>query len=187
MSCGTPHLDIFEDSTGNLELERFKIKLREIWSRILEETYEEGGDASKEDYLQNNALRFNDEPQEETEVDNLMAMLEDLLNPKEELDDVKSEGKAPTYNGKQLKANNEKGTTETTTYQVKHSATKTPGDSKSTITSGTYDTPTGGKIATRKDARVIRSFAPVAESMIEELRALADRQRIGVKKFRDRV
>ena len=102
--------DIFEDSTGNLELERFKIKLREIWSRILEETYEEGGDASKEEYLQNNALRFNDEPQEETEVDNLMAMLEDLLNPKEELDDVKSEGKAPTYDGKQLKANNEKGT-----------------------------------------------------------------------------
>tara|TARA_R110000868_G_scaffold376765_1_gene641848 strand:+ start:1004 stop:1549 length:546 start_codon:yes stop_codon:yes gene_type:complete len=179
--------DIFEDTSCNLELDRFKVKLREIWSRILEETYEEGGDASKEDYLQNNALRFNDEPQEETEVDNLMAMLEDLLNPKEELEDVKSEGKAPTYDGKQLKANNEKGTIEATSYQVKHSSTKTPGDSKSTVKSGTYDTPTSGRIATRKDARVIRSFAPVAESMIDELRALAERQRIGVKKFRDRI
>ena len=103
------------------------------------------------------------------------------------MEDVKSEGKAPTYDGKQLKANNEKGTIEATSYQVKHSSTKTPGDSKSTVKSGAYDTPTSGRIATRKDARVIRSFAPVAESMIDELRALAERQKIGVKKFRERI
>ena len=171
-------LDIFEDSTGNLELERFKCKLQEIWMRILSETYTEA-DGTKEEFMEANALRFADDPQPETEADNLMAMLEDMLNPQEELDSVKSEGKAPSYSGKQLSANNEKGTVEATKYEVKHTSTKTPGDSRSSVKSSTYDVPASGKIATRKDARVIRSFSPMAEMMKDELVALKARQNIG--------
>jgi hypothetical protein len=185
MSCGSPHLDIFEDSTiagGGLEIERFKTKLREIWSRVLEQTYTDSDGESKAEYIEANALRFADEPQEESEIDNLMAMLDDLLDPREELESVQSESKAPSYSGSQLKANNEKGKVESTSYEVKHTSTKTPGDSRSTVKSNTYDKPSGGKIASRKDARVIRSFAPVAEQMKDELIALKLRQNIGRRK-----
>ncbi len=171
-------LDILEDSTGNLELERFKCKLQEIWMRILAETHTEE-DGSKEEFMEANALRFANDPHEETETDNLMAMLEDLMNPQEELDSVKSDAKAPTYNGKQLSANNEKGTIEATKYEVKHAKTSTPGDSKSSVKSSTYNAPASGKIAPRKDARVIRSFSPMAEMMKDELTALKARQAIG--------
>lgn len=170
-------LDIFEDSTGNLELERFKCKLQEIWMRILDETYTEA-DGTKEEFMEANALRFADDPQPETEADNLMALLEDMLNPQEELEPVKGEGKAPSYSGKQLAANNEKGKIEATKYEVKHASTKTPGDSKSSAKSSTYEHHSG-KIAPRKDARVIRSFSPMAEMMKDELVALKARQNIG--------
>jgi len=170
-------LDIFEDSTGNLELERFKCKLQEIWQRILEQTYTEE-DGSREEFMEANALRFADEPQQESEIDNLMAMLEDLMAPDEDLDSVKGEGKAPKYSGSQLKSNNEKGKVEATTYEVKHTKTTTPKDSKSSVKSNTYDIQ-GGKIAPRKDARVIRSFSPMAEKMKDELTALKIRQGIG--------
>jgi len=170
-------LDILEDSTGNLELERFKCKLQEIWMRILAETYTEA-DGDKEEFMEANALRFANEPQQESEIDNLMAMLEDMMNPQEELESVKGEGKAPTYNGKQLSANNEKGKTIATSYDVKYAQTRTPKDSKSSAKSTTYEIQ-GGKIAPRKDARVIRSFSPMAEMMKDELTALKIRQNIG--------
>jgi hypothetical protein len=173
--------DIFEDSTGNLEIERFKCKLREIWMRILDETHTEE-DGSKEEFMEANALHFADEPQPENEIDNLMDMLEDMLDPQEELESVQSEAKAPKYSGSQLKSNNEKGKIEATTYEVKHASTKTPGDSKSSVKSSTYEAHSG-KIAPRKDARVIRSFSPMAEMMKDELTALKTRQNIGRRKM----
>jgi hypothetical protein len=177
MSCG---LDIFEDTaTGSLELDRFKNKLREIWQRMLEETYSKyGEEMSKEEYLEANALSFADEPETESEMDNLMEMLEGMMMP-EDKEGIKSDSKAPTYKGSSLKSNNEKGKLEATSYQVKHTMTSTPKDSKSSAKSSTYDEPTGGKIAPRKDAKVIRSFAPMAEKMKEELVSLRQRQNIG--------
>jgi len=182
-------VDIFKDSCDhdsveNLELERFKAKLREIWTRMLEETYAknpvEGMDM--EHYKEHNALKFADEPEMEDELDNLMAMLDELLDPKEELDGVKSEGKAPTYKGGGLKSNNEKGNIEATVYEVNHKSTKTPSDSRSGGKGGSYvGTPSGG-ISKKKDARVIRSFSPMAESLKEELIALRDRQAIGKRR-----
>jgi hypothetical protein len=165
-------LDILEDSTGNLELERFKCKLQDIWMRILDATYTED-DGSREDFMEANALRFADQPQ-------------DLLDPKEELDSVKGEGKAPTYKGSSLKSNNEKGKIEATSYEGKHAATKTPGDSKTLVKSNTYDFHSG-KIAPRKDARVIRSFSPMVEKMVDELRDLQSRQRAGRNEYRQRL
>ncbi len=182
-------MDIFKDSCDhdsveNLELERFKAKLREIWTRMLEETYAknpvEGMDM--EHYKEHNALKFADEPEMEDELDNLMAMLDELLDPKEELDGVKSEGKAPTYKGGGLKSNNEKGKIEATVYETNHKSTKTPSDSRSGGKGGSYvGTPSGG-ISKKKDARVIRSFSPMAESLKEELIALRDRQSIGKRR-----
>lgn len=179
-------LDIFEDSTHSLELERFKAKMQEIWNRILEQTYTEDM-GPKEEYMACNALQFAGDPQPESEIDNLMEMLEELADPQEELESVKGEGKAPTYKGSNLKANNEGRKMETTTYKAEFTSTKTPSDSKSGVKSGTYKEPTGGKIAARKDARVIRSFSPMAEMMKDELIALKKRQAAGVREFRQRI
>ena len=182
-------MDIFKDScdhdsTENLELERFKAKLREIWTRILEETYAKYpvDGVSKEQYMEHNAIRFADEPEMEDELDNLMAMLDDLLDPKEELDSVESEGKAPTYKGSGLKSNNEKGKIEATVYEVNHKATKTPSDSRSGGKGGSYEGTPSGKISQKKDARVIRSFSPMAESFKDELKSLIERQAIAKRR-----
>ena len=186
-------MDIFKDTceeyTGtSLELERFKAKIREIWSMMLAETYklqynsEDEESMSEEEYMEHNALRFADEPEMEDELDNLMAMLDELLDPKEELDGVQSEGKAPTYKGGGLKSNNEKGKIEATVYEVNHKSTKTPSDSHSGIKGGSYEGTPSGKISQKKDARVIRSFSPIAESFKDELKSLIERQRIGRRK-----
>ena len=60
--------------------------------------------------------------------------------------------------------------------------TSTPKDSQSSAKSNTYEHHTG-KIAPRKDARVIRSFSPMAEMMKDELTALKTRQNIGRRKM----
>jgi len=182
-------VDIFKntcdhDSVENLELERFKAKIREIWARLLEECFAkyptEGMDL--EHFKEHNALHFADEPQPEDEIDNLMEMLDELLDPKEELDSVGSEGKAPTYSGGGLKSNNEKGKIEATVYEVNHKSTKTPSESRSGGKGGSYMGTPSGSISKKKDARVIRSFSPIAESLKEELIALKDRQSIGKRR-----
>ena len=174
-------LDILEDSTGNLEIERFKCKLREIWMRILDETHTEE-DGSKEEFMEANALHFADEPQPENEIDNLMDMLEDMLDPKEDLESIKGESKAQTYNGSQLKSNNEKGKIEVTKYETHHAMTHTPKDSKSSAKSNTYEHHTG-KIAPRKDSQVKRSYSPMVQKIVEELLELDNRQGIGRRKM----
>jgi hypothetical protein len=66
-------MDIFEDtcdhdSVENLELERFKVKLREIWSRFLDECYDKYPDVDMdlEHFKKHNALKFADEPEQES-------------------------------------------------------------------------------------------------------------------------
>jgi hypothetical protein len=191
-------VDIFNDSCEehigtDLELERFKAKIREIWSRMLVETYklhydpEDEESMSEEEYIEHNALRFADEPEPVSELDSLMDMLDGLLDPKEELDGVQSEGKAPTYNGGGLKSNNEKGKTEATVYEFESKTTKTPNDSRSGVKGGSYEgTPSGG-ISKKKDDTVIRKYTPLIEEIKDELRSLADRQRIGIRKMRFRL
>ena len=191
-------MDIFKDSceehTGtSLELERFKAKIREIWSRMLVETYkldydsEDEDSMSEEEYIEHNALRFADEPEEETELDSLMEMLDGLLDPKEELEEVESKGKAPTYKGSELKSNNEKGKIEATVYEVKSKTTKTPNDSRSGVKGGSYEGTPSGKISKKKDDPVITKYSPLLEQIRDELRSLADRRRIGRRKMRFRL
>ena len=191
-------MDIFNDSCEehigtDLELERFKAKIREIWSRMLVETYklhydpEDEESMSEQEYIEHNALRFADEPEPESELDSLMDMLDGLLDPDEELDSVQSEGKAPTYNGGGHKSNNEKGKIEATVYEFKSKTTKTPSDSRSGIKGGSYEGTPSGKISKKKIDPVITKYSPLFKEIKEELRSLADRQRIGRRKMRFRL
>ena len=186
-------MDIFNDTSTTLELERFKAKIREIWSRMLDESYDQIHDEededcpSREEFMLMNALKFADEPQEETEIDSLMNMLDGLMDKDEELESVQSEGKAPKYGTSNLKSNNEQGKKETTTYEYNHKSTKTPSESRSGVKGGSYvGTPTG-QISKRKDAKVITKYSPLVKEIKDELIALAERQKIGRRKLRFRL
>jgi len=191
MNCGEQHMDLFEDTSSGLELDRIKDKIRAIWQQIVLAQYsteykdqkdDDEDYVSKDDFLEQNALFFPGEDRPENEVDNLVEMLENMFNDKEELDPVSKEGKAPSYKGSELKANNEKGDVEVTTYEVNHKATSTPSDSKSPVKSTTYDKPSGGSVSTRKDSGVQRSYAPMLEKLVEQLLDLDERRDVGRRK-----
>ena len=186
-------MDIFKnttesDSTSLLEIDRFKAKIIEIWTKMLEETYAQYYDEDSEDspsfeeFMEENALKFSDEPEPESELDSIMEMLDSLMDSKEELEEVKSEGKAPTYKGSELKSHNEKGKLEATTYEFKSKTTKTPGDSRSGVKGGSYEGTPSGKISKKKDDPVITKYSPLLEQVRDELKSLADRRRIGRRK-----
>ena len=191
-------MDIFKnttesDSTSLLEIDRFKAKIIDIWSRMLKETYAQYYDEDSEDspsmeeFMEVNALKFSDEPEPVSELDSIMEMLDTLMDSSEELEEVESEGKAPTYKGSELKSNNEKGKTEATTYEFKSKTTKTPGDSRSGVKGGSYEGTPSGKISKKKDDPVITKYSPLLEQIRDELRSLTDRQRIGRRKMRFRL
>ena len=137
--------------------------------------------------MEENALKFSDEPEPESELDSIMEMLDTLMDSGEELEEVKSEGKAPTYKGSELESNNEKGKTEATVYEFKSKTTKTPSDSRAGIKGGSYEGTPSGKISKKKDDTVITKYSPLIEEFKEELRSLADRRRIGRRKMRFRL
>ena len=191
-------MDIFEDTTqsnttSHLEIDRFKAKILDIWMRMLEETYskhfkEDDEDSpSKEEFMEANALNFNDEPEPETELDSLMEMLDGFLEDKDESEEIKSEGKAPTYGGSTLKSHNEKGKIEATVYEVKHKSTKTPNDSNTRVKGGSYAGTPSGTISKKKEDSVSTKYSPLVEEIKEELKALAERQKIGRRKMRFRL
>ena len=180
-------------STNNLEIERFKAKIIEIWARMLEETYEkyhkeDDEDApTKEEYMAHNELKFSDEPDDITELDSLMEMLDSFMESDEELEDVKSEGKAPTYGTSNLKSNNEQGKKESTSYEYQHTSSKTPSDSRSGSKGGSYMGTPSGKISKKKDDPVITKYSPLIEQLKDELKSLSERQNIGRRKMRFRL
>ena len=191
-------MDIFNntinDSADSLEIERFKAKIRELWAKMLDEVYdryydiEDEDTLSKEEFIQENDIKFANEPEPLTELDNIMNTLDSLLEEeKEDLEDVQSEGKAPTYKGSKLKSNNEKGKTEATVYEVKSKTTKTPSDSRSGVKGGSYEGTPSGKISKKKDDPVITKYSSLIEEIKEEIRSLADRRRIGRRKMRFRL
>ena len=192
-------MDIFKDTieksdtSSLLEIDRFKARIMEIWSRMLEETYEQYYNENDEDtpsideFREENALKFANDPEPETELDSLMDMLDGLMDSDEEHEDIKSEAKAPTYGGKQLKSNNEQSKTEATDYEYEHKSTKTPGDSETRVKGGSYEgTPSGG-ISKKKPDTVVTKYAPLIKEIQEEIRSLTDRQRIGRRKLRFRL
>jgi hypothetical protein len=140
-----------------------------------------------EEFLEQNALKFSDEPEPESELDSLMNMLDTLMDSSEELEEVESEGKAPTYKGSKLKSHNEKGKTEATTYEFESKTTKTPGDSRSGVKGGSYEGTPSGKISKKKNDTVITKYSPLIEQIREEIKSLQSRQNIGRRKMRFRL
>ena len=178
-------MDIFsntieEPSDNFLEIDRFKAKFQQIWQMMLEATYEkyDNSDMSLEEYLKTNELHFAHDPEPENELDDIMSMLDNLMDD-EDREDITSEAKAPTYGGKQLSAHNELKKMEKTSYEYNHKNTKTPSESSSGVKGGSYKGTPSSQISKRKSDSVKTEFAPIAESLQEELLDLIKRQAIG--------
>ena len=192
-NIGINLVDIFKNTTESnttslLEIDRFKAKIIEIWSMMLRETYsqyynEDSDDSpSIEEFMEENKLKFADEPEPVSELDSIMEMLDALMDSGEELEEVESDGKAPTYKGSELKSHNEKGKTEATVYEFKSKTTKTPNDSRSGVKGGSYEGTPNGKITKKKDGKVITKYSPLLEQIRDEVKSLADRQAIGKRR-----
>ena len=191
-------MDIFSstidsDSTDLLEIDRFKAKILEIWSKMLTECYSHYYDENDEDspsmeeFMEANALKFANDPEPESELDELMDMLDGLMDEDEELESVQGEGKAPTYGGKQLSAHNESSKTEKTDYEYNHKTTATPKESRTRVKGSSYVGTPSGQISKKKDAKVITKYSPLVKEIKDELIALAERQKIGRRKMRFRL
>ena len=192
-------MDIFKDTieksdaSSLLEIDRFKARIMEIWSRMLNETYSQYYDENDEDalsiddFLEQNKLKFANDPEPETELDSLMDMLDGLMDSDEEHEDIKSEAKAPTYNGKQLTSNNEQGKKEATNYEYDHANSKAPSESRSRVKGGLYEGTASGGISKKKTDTVTTKYAPLIKEIQEEIRSLTERQRIGRRKLRFRL
>ena len=191
-------MDIFSstidsDSTDLLEIDRFKAKILEIWSKMLTECYshyydEDDEDSpSMEEFMEANALKFANDPEPKNELDELMDMLDGLVDEDEQLESVKSEGKAPTYGGKELSEHNESSKTEKTDYEYNHKTTATPKESRTRVQGGSYVGTPSGQISKKKDAKVITKYSPLVKEIKDELIALAERQKIGRRKMRFRL
>jgi len=108
-------MDLFSDSIDGMELDVIKNKIRDVYAKLLSEYFKKQfPGASEEDidaFIEENAMEFDGESEESEEVDEILSMLDDLLDDGEELSPVDSSGKAPEYNGTELKSKSKEVTT----------------------------------------------------------------------------
>ena len=153
-------MDIFKDSThegsvsNSLEVDRIKAKVLAVWNQLMAATYEieyknqsedDEDFVSLESFLEDNKLSFAGEEEDKSEIDSLLEMFDDMLDPKEELEPIESNAKAPTYGSTTLPSHSESLKVPKGTYDGNHASTTTPKDSKEELQATRYVEPKEGK------------------------------------------
>jgi len=184
-------MDIFEDSThegsvsNSLEVDRIKAKVLAVWNQLMAATYEieyknqsedDEDFVSLESFMEDNKLTFAGEEEEtpESEIDVLLEMFDNMLEPQEELEPVESEAKAPTYGSTTLPSHKESLKVPKGTYDGNHASTTTPKDSKEELKATRYEEPKEGKKLISKTHEVssptsIKSFHDILKVEREKL------------------
>jgi len=198
MATKRKHISIFEDSSSSLELDAFKKKIKQLYDEILERTYKiENPGASPEEvkaYVEENGIQFPDEDvsEDSDEIDNLMEMLDGMVDTdvQEAVSDLSTEDKPKEYRGDELSSkSHEKGDR----IETKDLKDKMGGLFSVKIDERKRTYTKAPKIpivpTIKRDTSIAHkeSFAPLIEKFRDELRSLADRQRSGVQKLRDRL
>jgi len=108
-------MDLFSDSIDDMELDIIKGKIRDVYNKLLTEYYKKEYPGYLEEdlnaFIESNAMEFEGASEEESEINLLMEELDALLDDGEELSPVDSSGKAPEYDGTELKAKSKESTT----------------------------------------------------------------------------
>jgi hypothetical protein len=182
-------MDIFKDSThessvsNSLEIDRIKARVISVWNQLMAATYEieyknQSSDdedyVSLESFMEDNKLTFAGEQEEQSEIDSLLEMFDDMLDPQEELEPIESEAKAPTYGSTNLPSHNESLKVPKGTYDGSHASTSIPKDSKDELKATKYEEPEPGKKLISKTHEVssptsIKSFHDILKVEREKL------------------
>ena len=180
-------MDIFKDSThessvsNSLEIDRIKARVISVWNQLMAATYEieyknQSSDdedyVSLESFMEDNKLTFAGEQEEQSEIDSLLEMFDDMLDPKEELEPIESEAKAPTYGSTNLPSHNESLKVPKGTYDGSHTSTSTPKDSKEELKATRYEEPEPGKKLISKTHEV---SAPTLQDLKDILKIERDK------------
>jgi len=182
-------MDIFKDSThegsvsNSLEIDRIKARVIGVWNQLMAATYEieyknQSSDdedfVSLESFMEDNKLTFAGEEEDKSEIDSLLEMFDDMLDPKEELEPIESDAKAPTYGSTTLPSHKESLKVPKGTYDGNHASTTTPKDSKEELKATRYEEPEEGKKLISKTHEVssptsIKSFHDILKVEREKL------------------
>jgi hypothetical protein len=142
-------MDLFSDSIDDMELDIIKGKIRDVYNKLLTEYYKKEYPGYLEEdlnaFIESNAMEFEGASEEESEINLLMEELDALLDDGEELSPVDSSGKAPEYDGTELKAKSKESTT---APEGKYSGDilggmMTPSDNNVKIKTSKVEDPTG--------------------------------------------
>jgi hypothetical protein len=182
-------MDLFSDSIDSMELDVIKDKIRDVYQKLLTEYFKKQMPGSSEEdiaaFIEENAMEFEGSDEEDSEINEILGMLDEMLDDGEDLTPVDPSGKAPDYSGTQLGTKSkESSTAPTGSYRgLKLGGMMTPSDSQIKVRTSKENDPTGG-INTKSVDEVMVQYAPLVEKLKEELASLKQRKRIGIKEFR---
>jgi len=189
--------DLFDDTSFDLELEKIKEKIIQLYNQLAEKAYRiENPGASPEEiasFLEDNGLEFkSEEGSFEEESNELQEVLDQMLGPQDDLDPVKDMkySKPTVETGSELKAQKDKkDLPEMSSLPEPKGLMATPFDLHKSVSNGTFIEPEAytDKLAKRKVVPVDVSYAPLIEEFTHRLADIEQRRRIGNKMLGDRL
>ena len=159
--------DLFDDTSFDLELEKIKAKIVQLYNILAEKAYriEHPGATPEEiaSFLEDNGLEFKEDNSFEEESNELQEVLDQMLGPQDDLDPVKDrEYSKPTVEtGSELKAQKDKkDLPKMSPLPEPKGLMMTPEDVHIKVPKGTFIEPKAysDKIAKRKVVPVDRRF-----------------------------
>ena len=189
--------DLFDDTSFDLELEKIKAKIVQLYNMLAEKAYRiENPGATPEEiasFLEDNGLEFKSEESSfEEESNELQEVLDQMLGPQDDLDPVKDMkySKPTVETGSELKAQKDKkDLPKMSPLPEPKGLMATPKDVHIKVPKGTFIEPKAytDKLPKRKVVPVDVSYAPLIEQFTDRLADIEQRRRIGNKMLGDRL
>jgi len=189
--------DLFDDTSFDLELEKIKAKIVQLYNMLAEKAYRiENPGATPEEiasFLEDNGLEFKSEESSfEEESNELQEVLDQMLGPQDDLDPVKDMkySKPTVETGSELKAQKDKkDLPKMSSLPEPKGLMATPEDVHIKVPKGTFIEPKAytDKLPKRKVVPVDVSYAPLIEQFTDRLADIEQRRRIGNKMLGDRL
>tara|TARA_R110001592_G_scaffold302290_2_gene574175 strand:+ start:140 stop:721 length:582 start_codon:yes stop_codon:yes gene_type:complete len=187
--------DLFDDTSFDMELDKIKGKIVQLYNQVLEKAYKmENPTGTPEEmamFLEENSLEFKSEEQSfDAESNELQEILEQMMEGEDSLEPVKDmEYTNPAIEkGSELKANKSKITLpKMSDLPVPKGLMSTPKDVTKKLRSKNIEQPVSSKL--KKNKTIVRdvTFSPLVEQYSEQLRSLEERKVIGRMRMLDRL
>ena len=188
--------DLFDDTSFDMELEKIKEKIVQLYNQVLEKAYKmENPTGTPEEmamFLEENGLEFKGEKESfDAESSELQGILDQMMGEgTDDLDPVKDKDytNPAIEKGPELKAHRSKiDLPKMSDLPVPKGLMATPEDVHKKIPKGVYVEPKAEKIAKRKPVPVDVSYTPLVQEISSKLASLEQRRDIGRMKQFDRL